>query len=131
MKNKKITVYDLLGLIKAGKAPKKIKDVYGIYELNKSKEDYEKTGSSTFLYVKFGQFINTKDFLDYKVEIIEENDEWEDIEEYNIKIAEISLAGIYSKDYFISLMQNQNHLIRNQKYLKAQLEKNKGDVSNE
>ena len=65
----KITFYELLGLVKDGKAPKKIK--FGNIELEYSEENedyYSYYGGGLFEF-KFG---NCKNFLNDVVEIIEE-----------------------------------------------------------
>ena len=65
----KITFYELLGLVKDGKAPKKIK--FGNIELEYDEECedyYSYYGQGLFEY-KFG---NCKNFLNDEVEIIEE-----------------------------------------------------------
>lgn len=65
----KITIYELLGLVKDGKAPKKIK--YGNIELeyNEGCEDYYSYyGGGLFEY----KFRKCKNFLNDYVEIIEE-----------------------------------------------------------
>ena len=65
----KITMYELLGLVKDGKAPKKIK--YNDIELEYDKDTkyyYSYYGKYVFEY-KFEECV---DFLDYEVEIIEE-----------------------------------------------------------
>lgn len=65
----KITIYDLLGLVKDGKAPKKIK--YDNLELEyneKCKDYYEYYGESLFAY----KFTTCNDVLNDEVEIIEE-----------------------------------------------------------
>lgn len=68
--NKIITVYELLGLIKDGNAPKKIKhkgDTYiyagDDYSINDNREDW--------LITKYNYFLT--DFLNEEVEILEEN----------------------------------------------------------
>lgn len=65
----KITIYELLGLVKDGKAPKKIK--YDNLELEyneKCKDYYEYYGESLFAY----KFTTCNDVLNDEVEIIEE-----------------------------------------------------------
>ena len=65
----KITFYELLGLVKDGKAPKKIK--YNNIELEYSEENedyFQYYGQGLFEY-KFG---NCKNFLNDKIAIIEE-----------------------------------------------------------
>lgn len=65
----KVTIYELLGLIKDGKAPKKIKCGNVELEYNEGYEDYyEYYGRGLFEH-KFG---NCKNFLNDEVEIIEE-----------------------------------------------------------
>ena len=125
MENKEITIYELIGLIKDGKAPKKIKiDNYNLHfnRFYNSLED--------MYYNDYGtRWINIVDIkLNTKIEILpEENDEWENIDEYNIETAKIGLESTYNKEYIISLMQNQNKLIKNQKHLKEKLE-NKDEI---
>ena len=71
MKNK-ISVYELLGLIKDGKAPKKIKWDNGEWEFKKEFVDYFQDG--TYLTIEgFNSFSNAKDFLGDTVEILEED----------------------------------------------------------
>ena len=65
----KITIYELLGLVKDNKAPKKIK--YDNLELEyneKCKDYYEYYGESLFAY----KFTTCNDVLNDEVEIIEE-----------------------------------------------------------
>ena len=65
----KITMYELLGLVKDGKAPKKIKYDNLELEYNEEYKDYyEYYGESLFAY----KFTTCNDFLDDEVEIIEE-----------------------------------------------------------
>lgn len=65
----KITIYELLGLVKEGKAPKKIK--YGNIKLEYDEDfiDYYKYCNKGFFEYKF---TTCNDFLNEKVEIIEE-----------------------------------------------------------
>lgn len=75
----KITMYDLLGLVKDGKAPKKIK--FGNIELEydeKCEDYYSYYGGGLFEY-KFG---NCKNFLNDEVEIIEEKKNIEKCKNY-------------------------------------------------
>ena len=65
----KITIYELLGLIKDGKAPSKIKYENSIYELSPEDDDY-------FSEDKMGWFtheLNCLRILNDEVEIIEED----------------------------------------------------------
>lgn len=64
----KITIYELLGLVKDGKAPKKIEYDYLIYELTPKKNDYYCKNEMRW----FTNEINSLGVLNYYVEIIEE-----------------------------------------------------------
>ena len=86
--NKTITIYELLGLVKDGKAPDKIK--YGNYYCyyNKEKNEYvDYAGVSIFAwdYVVMNSLNNT-------VEIIEDNDKLEKIK-WNEKESRASRLG--------------------------------------
>ena len=72
----KITMYELMGLVKDGKAPKKIK--YNNIELKYSEENedyFRYYGQGLFEY----KFSNCKNFLNDEVEIIEETKKIEKI----------------------------------------------------
>ena len=129
MKNKTITLYELLGLIKDGKAPKKIEYKGDIYIF--AGEDYSKNDDrETWLITEDDYFLST--FLNEEVEILpEENDEWEDIEE----LGKLNFGGdcktrYYSKnaigyEFPEEIINIINQIIKNQKYLKERLiEKN-------
>lgn len=64
----KITMYELLGLVKDGKAPKKIKYEYSIYELTHERNDYYCKNEMEW----FTNEINALGVLNNEVEIIEE-----------------------------------------------------------
>lgn len=64
----KITIYELLGLIKDGKAPQKIKYEYLIYELTSERNDYYCKNEMRW----FTNEINSLGVLNDEVEIIEE-----------------------------------------------------------
>lgn len=64
----KITIYELLGLIKDGKAPKKIEYNYLIYELTTEKDNYYCKYAMSW----FTSEINSLEVLNNEVEIIEE-----------------------------------------------------------
>lgn len=122
MKNKEITPYELIGLIKDNKAPKKIKVDNEIYNFHKGMEpgyilEDDKDIKLNFNYYIEDGLLNKKD-----IEILEENeknDEWEEIEEVDSwkfnksedDIPHFELANIINK------------LIKNQKYLKERLDK--------
>ena len=119
MKNKVITVYELMGLIKDGQAPKKIKYNNFILTLNEAKDDYKDECYILFLFEKFEESNNTVDFLNDTVEILpEENDEWEDIEE----IENIDDFGVGNLTELNSKIINK--LIKNQRKIIEKLDKN-------
>lgn len=76
--NKEITIYELLGLIKDGKAPKKIKFYDRIFEYEYQLKDYYYESYSLF---EDGIEI-ISDSLNDKVEIIEEDNKIEKLDEY-------------------------------------------------
>ncbi len=113
MKNKEITIYELMGLIKDGKAPKKI--CYQGNYLEFDGEDYEyyedadvTSDDSLVKYIAVGNLKDTVEILP------EENDEWTDIEEYYP--GDGMAFNISTYEYKI------NQLIKNQKYLKEKLD---------
>ena len=75
----KITMYELLGLVKDGKAPKKIKYNGVELEYDELRKDYYKYCSKGLFEYKFTICSN---FLNDEVEIIEENKKIEKIEKY-------------------------------------------------
>ena len=75
----KITMYELLGLVKDGKAPKKIKYHNKEFEYKEGCEDYYGYYGNGLFKDKFG---NCKNFLNDEVEIIEEPKKIEKIEIY-------------------------------------------------
>ena len=67
----KITIYELLGLIKDGKAPIIIKYDNYIWRLRTEFNDY--FNDDSYLFMRgFDEYENAKDFLDDEVEIIED-----------------------------------------------------------
>lgn len=76
--NKEITIYELLGLIKDGQAPKKIKFYDRIFEYEYQLKDYYYESYSLF---EDGIEI-ISDSLNDKVEIIEEDNKIEKLDEY-------------------------------------------------
>ena len=66
-----ISVYELLGLIKDGKAPKLVKYDNYIWEYKKQFDDYF-NDEEYLIENGFDSWNNAKDFLEEKVEIIEE-----------------------------------------------------------
>lgn len=74
----KITMYELLELVKDGKAPEKIKYEYSIYELTPEKDNYYCKNEMRW----FTNEINFLGVLNNEVEIIEETKKIEKIEMY-------------------------------------------------
>jgi len=110
-----ITVYELLGLIKDGKAPKKIKYYKNIYEYNQNDKRYHNIEPKRLdLSSKLGDY--NFNYLNDEVEIIEEDKkiEFEDIKDID------NIFPIYN--YFLII----NKLIKNQKKLIEEIEKLKG-----
>ena len=132
MKNKIITMYDLMGLIKDDKAPKKIKinnKIWFFYKSNKetlyidNENSYLKSCSLNFNY-----YIDNKK-LNETVEILpEENDEWEDIEDYQYSIipSYFELKSVIEciNENFETHQKALKIIIKNQKYLKERIDKN-------
>ena len=131
MKNKEITIYELMGLVKDGKAPKRIKYNDAIYTLNFGR--YYSDIKMNYLFDLFNRNFMDIDIPNLKVEILpEENDEWEDIEEINVDKENCKRFIEYDSEtghhkYTIRLLDEYfsnkiNQLIKNQKYLKEKLE---------
>lgn len=100
----KITMYELLGLVKDGKAPKKIAYNSVILEYAEGNEDYYSYyGRGLFEY----KFTTCNDFLNDEVEIIEEPKkiEYEQIEELTCNEFD------FEKKTINSLIKNQRKLI--------------------
>ena len=131
MENKIITIYELMGLIKDGKAPYEI-----IYQGEKyfidSLENFYRAMDTTPLFKRIFDNYNDYDALQEKVEIIKENDEWKDIEEIDNSVDDTLLniecfTEIHEKaqDWNFSILKMKiNQLIKNQKHLKERLDKN-------
>ena len=80
--NRIITVYELLGLIKDGKAPKLVKYDNYIWEYKKQFDDYF-NDEEYLIENGFDSWNNAKDFLEEKVEIIEDKSIIEKISRLN------------------------------------------------
>lgn len=104
----KITIYELLGLVKDVKAPKKIKYEYSIYELTPEKDNYYCKNQMKW----FTNEINSLEVLNNEVKIIEEDKKisFEKIEELT--------CGTYDFE-----TQTINLLIKNQKRLIDEINK--------
>lgn len=77
----KITIYELLGLVKDDKAPKKIEYDYLIYELTPEKNDYYCKNEMRW----FTNEINSLGVLNDYVEIIEESKKIEKLPYYSLE----------------------------------------------
>ena len=110
----KITIYELLGLIKDDKAPKKIKIGNKELYFSKTKNTYvfEDSGNLNWSYYV------TDDSLDSKVTVIEDDD-FEDIKE--VVVPEIDDV---KNTRTVALEIRINKLIRNQKKIISKLENN-------
>lgn len=99
----KITIYELLGLVKDGKAPKKIK--YGNIELeyNEGCEDYYSYYGGGLFEYKFGK---CKKFLNDEVEIIEEPKKIKKIKQLN------NVAGCKKLIELEDKQQINNHILK-------------------
>lgn len=71
--NKIITIYELLGLVKDGKAPKKIKYEDIIWKYDLQENEYIKDGDYWLFQDYFPNNLNFLDCLNDKVEILEED----------------------------------------------------------
>lgn len=86
----KITMYELLGLVKDGKEPKKIKYEYSIYELTPERNDYYCKNEMRW----FTNEINSLGVLSDYVEIIEEPKKIEKLKaKYTSQIGKLELAN--------------------------------------
>lgn len=125
--NKEITIYELLGLIKDGQAPKKIKYKGIIYEyIFQNGYTHKDEFSSQYYFVSDFCADYEKDLND-KVEIIEEDNktEYENVEEINYVGCKVEINIIGIKELFNTdspvvtehCIDKINQLIRNQKKL--------------
>lgn len=87
----KITIYELLGLIKDGKAPKKIKYEYLIYELTPERNDYYCKNEMRW----FTNEINSLGVLNNEIEMIEEPKKIEKLELESGKIDDKEFLAKY------------------------------------
>ena len=107
--NKELTIYELLGLIKDDKAPKKIKYEYLVYELTFERNDYYCKQEMRW----FTSEINSLGVLNNKVEILEED---KDIELLNLDTDKLKgKEVIRAIDYLLE--GKINELIKEVNYL--------------
>ena len=116
----KVIIYELLGLIKDGKAPKKIKDdaTGHIYEYDAVWNDYKNEKDDYYIM----DIARLAGWLEIKVEILDEEDEFIDIEEFctSYSLDYIDYRNIeVLKEYLNKDLQNifdiLDKLIKNQK----------------
>lgn len=82
----KITLYELLGLIKDNKAPKKIKYNNKIYVYNSKNQDYYYLNDiDDVLFVKLFNYFPTNNFINDYVETIEESKKIEKLPYYSLE----------------------------------------------
>ena len=107
--NKKIDIYTLLGLIKDGKAPKKVRryrlGFFKDYKLNSHTATVHRTYES-----EDGTFLMDLVKIDDEVEILDEEDEFIDIEEIEIKEIE-ETSHLEFKEKINDLIKNQKLII--------------------
>lgn len=108
---KKISIYELLGLIKDGKAPKKVLVDSSVYEYNRWGNDYNDTQMTcNYWLFKDYTFGSNGNRLDKEIEILDEEDEFIDIEEIEIKEIE-ETSHLEFKEKINDLIKNQRLLI--------------------
>lgn len=113
----KITIYELLGLIKDGKAPKKIKYNGKIYVYVSKNQDYRYINDIGGFFQHLFNDSPTNDFINDEVEIIEEDKKIEKIdlpsfEEFkNMSVAEKYVVTAKEYDVLNDLIENQNIII--------------------
>lgn len=112
--NKEITIYELLGLVKDNKAPKRIKCNDLIFVYNESSKDYVYERSNSCWL--FTNYIDIGKNISKKVEILEED---KDIEEIKIDggfggkyITNERGANCYIKSYDETMINKLNEVIR-------------------
>lgn len=109
-----ITVYELLGLIKDGQAPKKVKYRNEVLYYDEESKDYYNDEDMHPLFAG----ANTK--LDKEVEIIEEDVEitkWGDFAIDEVENKQLKMDNI--KKYIAIIMRTQNEIIDEIKKLKG------------
>jgi hypothetical protein len=122
MKNKEITIYELLGLIKDGKAPKKIEYQNAYWNFDKEENDYN--DNKRYLFCDFiDKTWYITEVLNDNIEILDETyDEFEDIEEICTEKGNWWPNGANGNT--TQLKRSINQLIRNQKKIIERLNNN-------
>ena len=124
MKNKEITIYELIRLIKDGKAPNKVYYKGSEYKFCNDIGDYRRLGWEHCLIIKdvftFDSYSHNSlyNMLNDKVEILsEKNDEWEDIPIFKISDYEETF-----NQFQLDIVKQINLIKKNQKHLKVMVE---------
>ena len=102
----KITMYELLGMVKDGKAPKKIKYINSIWEYDKETKDY----FNDDLWLIYS--MNSIGLTERKVEIIEEDKKIEKLERFDIQGLETSGYSMTQAEYLLEdgIKENRNKI---------------------
>ena len=111
---KKTSIYELLGLIKDGKAPKKVRryrlGFFKDYKLNSHTATIHRTYES-----EDGTFLMDLVKIDDEVEILDEEDEFIDIEELDVEYDDDGrIDGVYMARPEVEERKIINDLIKNQ-----------------
>jgi hypothetical protein len=129
MEKKEITIYELLGILKNGKEPKKIKYDGYIWEFKKNMSDYWSNHNNVYLFDEYIRSSIISSIQD-NIEILDENyyefEDFEDIKElgYNFTFENIN-AELCNEDYKSSIISKKlNQLIRNQRKIVERLKDN-------
>lgn len=131
---KTIKIIDLINKIEnEEEVPKKIKHNGIIWEFDKKYNDYRNYG--TWFFIEgMGSDKNFKDFLNYEVEIIEEEKdiEFEDIDEIDIHLGILAMTPTekHISNFVNQLIRNQKELIETTKDMYSILNEHK-DMLNE
>ena len=108
----KITIYELLGLIKEGKAPKRVRrynfDFFRDYELISYTATIHRMYKS-----EDGTFLMDLVKIDDEVEILDEEDEFDNFSSYTYNVGRVDESNI--EEYIHTLFSQQMRLIENQK----------------
>ena len=117
---KVISIYELLGMVKDGKAPKKIKYENREYYLYDNKSYLSTDKTSFFDRIYFGEdYLRAE--LNNEVEILDKEDEFIDINGYISGVGTVDEANI--EEYIHILFEQQAKLIQNQKKIIERINK--------
>ena len=105
MKNKTITIYELLSLVKDEKQPKKVFFNNRSYSFDGVDEDYIDEDED-YLFMNLFQAFPTNNVLNETVEIIEDNDKLKKINSLN------NVGGSNGLEEFKDKQQLNNHILK-------------------